>query len=544
MLDGNDNTDVNNHTAPECSQSEGNLGIVDHPVTSAPVTAVGSTANQSHISVVTGGASDNTADGTAPAVTADDKGDDGSSIAVVETTGAEASVPATGSSPIIGCSQQLLFEYRPVDPFLLSPPGAVGDICSWINKNAIRLQPLFALANAICAWATVIGRKVATETDLRSNIYAIGVGPSGASKDHSRKCVKQLFKAAALDGKMLGGEDIASDAAILNALRNRLSQLMQPDETGHLFGSWTSRHAQPYQLRIIPLLMKLFSSANVSVLGTEYGTKARIDVEEPNLSIYGTTVPETLFASLRPERVADGLLPRFLIFETADADPQPRRVEPVPPPKALAALMRRWYTRNDLPPAPPSGCELGDLEDLERRTVSPIIVRCTPNAEKIFDSFELGARWYRDRVRDNRGLDAMWARAVEHARKIALVIASGCGFDPAELRVTEEHAELAMLLVCQLVNNACSRIQRCLHENDYERKWNRVYAAIEASGHLGIARSALLRQIPSVPARELTEIILHLAEAERIVQLERKTPGRSATIFVASSAVAAALKTA
>lgn len=65
---------------------------------------------------------------------------------------------------------------------LLSVPGLIGDVAAYIHNTARYAQPILALAAAIAAAATFMGRKVRTETDLRTNIYILGVAEAGAGK--------------------------------------------------------------------------------------------------------------------------------------------------------------------------------------------------------------------------------------------------------------------------------------------------------------------------------------------------------------------------
>jgi hypothetical protein len=73
---------------------------------------------------------------------------------------------------------------------LLSPPGLLGEVTRYIVASALKPQPILALGAAITALGTVIGRKVRTTTDLRTNIYAVSVADCGAGKEHTRKAIR------------------------------------------------------------------------------------------------------------------------------------------------------------------------------------------------------------------------------------------------------------------------------------------------------------------------------------------------------------------
>jgi hypothetical protein len=429
------------------------------------------------------------------------------------------------------------YVFKPIPSNLLSPPGMVGAICAWINSTAIYPQPVLALANALSLWGAVIGRKVCTATDLRSNLYTIGIADSGAGKDHSRRQTKKLVASAGLNHALLGGEEIASHSALLKSLKARPSELMQLDELGHLLASWNSKNAANYQMLIPSTLMKIYTSANTLLLGTEYATQERTDIYEPNLCIYGTSVPEQFYTNLRPEQIEDGLLGRFDVFETNNHSPEPHDVDTtIPPPVEVAQRMRMWHERQDLPLPAALAYEPGDLE-MDHPTYSPIVVPATPEATHVFQQFVTTSRVRREQLRGNNGLGALWVRAGEHAQKIALIIACGCAFDRDELEITEEHALFATRLVKLLINNTIARVMRHVHENVYEKNLKRILMAIQKVGLAGCTRSQILRQHQHIRGTELTEILDRLVETGQIRRLPTSSGpqgGRPAEKFVAA----------
>ncbi len=76
-----------------------------------------------------------------------------------------------------------------------------------------------------------MGRKYRTETNLRSNLYVVGIADSGSGKNHAREIVNELFFEAGLAAH-LGGNKIASGAGLLTALHRQPALLLQIDEFG------------------------------------------------------------------------------------------------------------------------------------------------------------------------------------------------------------------------------------------------------------------------------------------------------------------------
>ena len=78
-----------------------------------------------------------------------------------------------------------------------------------VQPSAIRPQPVLAIGASLCALGALMGRKYRTQTNLRTNLYVVGMAGSGGGKDHARGAIKEAFIAAGLQ-RYLGGNRIAS----------------------------------------------------------------------------------------------------------------------------------------------------------------------------------------------------------------------------------------------------------------------------------------------------------------------------------------------
>ena len=76
--------------------------------------------------------------------------------------------------------------------------GALGMFVSYILSTAIRPQPWLAVGAALAALGTLMGRKYRTVSNLRSNLYVIGLAASGGGKDHAATPSRRPFLAAGL----------------------------------------------------------------------------------------------------------------------------------------------------------------------------------------------------------------------------------------------------------------------------------------------------------------------------------------------------------
>jgi hypothetical protein len=414
---------------------------------------------------------------------------------------------------------------RPFPRHLLTPPGLVGDIANWINATAIKPQPVLALGTALAFVGAIVGRKVSTPTGLRSNLYVLGIGESGCGKDHSRKCVKRICDAAGLSEKILGGEEVSSDSAVMAAVAKNPSILFLWDEIGHLFSSVTSKYAASHVRAIAPTLTKLFSSADTRMLGKQFAHAERVDIDQPNACLYGTTVPDRLYSGLTPDEIRDGFLGRLLVFVSDDADPDERMIEREPVPEPITTMVQAWWNRTDLPRPP------GNLAAV--LTHSPIIVRCEPEAASILDAFRLRCRGHKAAARDGSGVDALWARALEHASKVALTVACGDGF--ATPVVSPTVANWAVEVVEHLTLTLAEAVRDSVSSTDYGREALKVYRTILRCGEKGATPTDVSRATQGLHPKLRETILNDLVSQGRIGLRDRKIAkgGRKTVVYYA-----------
>ena len=145
----------------------------------------------------------------------------------------------------------------PVDPRMFQLDGALKLFVDYILASAVRPQPILAIGASLCALGALMGRKYRTQTNLRTNLYVVGMAGSGGGKDHARSAIKEAFIAAGLQ-RYLGGNRIASGSGLLTALYRQPSSLFQLDEFGQFLGNIVNkRHAPKYLAEIWDLLTEL-----------------------------------------------------------------------------------------------------------------------------------------------------------------------------------------------------------------------------------------------------------------------------------------------
>ena len=175
------------------------------------------------------------------------------------------------------------------------PEGILAEMVEYMVSTARRPQPLLSLGASLCALGALMGRKYRTETNLRSNLYIVGIADSGSGKNHAREIINELFFEAGL-AQHLGGNKIASGAGLLTALHRQPALLLQIDEFGMFMSAAADRKRSPRHItEILDNMTELYTAAGGVFLGAEYanhdGRNERRDIVQPCLCVYGTTTP-------------------------------------------------------------------------------------------------------------------------------------------------------------------------------------------------------------------------------------------------------------
>ena len=353
---------------------------------------------------------------------------------------------------------------------LLRPPGILADIADYITSTAHRPNPVLSVTAALSLAGLVLGRKVATQTGLRTNMYFVSVADTAAGKDHPRKVIKDILKAARLSD-FLGGEDIPSGTGLLSAVYAQPNVLFQLDEFGLLMQSVQSPKAGSHQASILTNLIKLFSSASTTVIGAEYANRKdrpRQDIDYPCAHLHATTTGQTLFPALESSHVTSGYLNRMIVTFAPEGRPakQPATWQQ-PPMKVLEWIERARSMSHGL---------LGLNPD------APIVYGMDKAASRLFDEFDADIDQRMDKA-EGLGTSPLWGRAWEHAAKLALIAAAAESLDRHS--ISEKAAQYAINFIRHHTERIEQEVITRVAENDFHRAVKQVEEVIWKSGKRG-----------------------------------------------------------
>lgn len=403
--------------------------------------------------------------------------------------------------------------------------GVIADMMGLMAATAKRPQPVLALGASLCAVGALMGRKYRTESNIRSNLYVVGIAESGAGKNHSRVVINELFRRANLL-QYLGGNKIASGSGLLTAIQRQPAILFQLDEFGMFLSAAADRKRSPrYVCEVLDLMTELYTTSGTTYFGVEYASTQHNDahraIHQPCACIYGTTTPLHFWQALQAANVADGSLARFLIMESEDDFPDSNEVFGViDPPKSLIDRLILIHEGG--------GHLSGNLTNIgavDEVLVEPRVVPMTPQARAAFRQLD---QELVGQLRTSRGsgYSSILARIEENATKLALIRA--VSRDSVDPRIEEDDAGWGIMLSRHCAELTIREATARVSENQVESQHKRAMQILRDAGQAGMSRSEFTRRTQFMDHRQREGVLRTLAEAGLIDTVMLQSKGRPA----------------
>lgn len=255
------------------------------------------------------------------------------------------------------------FDLNGVD--LLSPPGFVGDVASWIDSQCRYPRRRLAVASAIVSVGNIGGLSHEDVRDgVTANMLAFCVAASATGKEAVQQAMADLHRATGLHRAMVGM--IKSTKEILENLVEHQPSYFIVDEFGIFLQKVKNakkRGGSPHLEEVDGTIMSVYSKANgYYILGgrekrelrKQYAQQAArasdegeedahamrmlkmVDdgLERPFLSLVGYTTPITFDGLMDAESATNGFIGRAILVTEKDIHPH----------------MRDDYNKNGIPP--------------------------------------------------------------------------------------------------------------------------------------------------------------------------------------------------
>ncbi len=285
-----------------------------------------------------------------------------------------------------------------------------------------RLQPwprlripsrVLAFCGALGLQSMLAARKVRDPADNRTNLYILGLANSGAGKDYPRKVNQKILLEVGLAESL--GDTFASGEGIEDRLFVNPQVLFQTDEIDGLMSKINlgkdARHEG-----IMNVLLKMYTSAPTrSIRCGSRRARSQAVIDQPGLCIFGTAIPKHFYEALSIKMLTNGFFARMLILGDRQTGPGPGRhcATPARGVVATAGWVGGIQARR-------AGRE---PEQLASHTATS--VEHASSAKALLREFRQRAdvEYSQAEERNDPVGMAIWARAHEKARRLALVYA-------------------------------------------------------------------------------------------------------------------------
>jgi hypothetical protein len=430
-------------------------------------------------------------------------------------------VEATGREVIVREAKEPTALQKPDDlePFpeeCLRAPGFLELVCDYNLRTASRKQPELALGAALALLSVVTGNRVKSFVNhtTYTNLYVLGLAPTGAGKDHGRK-INQAILDAAGHGELQGATRLGSHAGIISALEQQPTLLLPVDEIGDLLQRIKGSGSKAPYLATIPDLLKILKHA----VGRNYkdavlsgGVK---EIISPHLVLYGTTTPDGFWEGLTFGQARDGLLSRCLVFESRGYVKVTQAIDQEPP-EGLVRLVQFW--RREFGGG-------GNLRDIKATHISAEIGQ---DAYQRFLEHEsqIGDKQVSEGETDPMRA-ALWSRTAENTNQLALLAACS--------RVMGEPGEIPVISLSdmnwaiRLSNWQTRRLVIRMDTQVAESDWDGIVKKCQNKLFDGITLREFRRRTKAIKPQDLDNAVKYLTAIGFIDRLEDKIPNGGGT---------------
>ncbi len=399
----------------------------------------------------------------------------------------------------------------PMPAEILRVPGLISEVMDHTLAIAPYPNRVMAFGGALALQAFLAGRKVRDSGDNRTNLYLLGLAHSGAGKDQSRKVNSDIIHAIGL-GDCLGLH-FASGEGIQDALFQTPTMLFQTDEIDGMLQSINKAKDARHEA-IMGTMLTMYSSANsVYPMRRKAGKESPGVIDQPNLIIFGTAIPNHYYEALSERMLTNGFFARMIILEAGPRAPgQEPSIRDLP---ARVLATARWWA--DYQPG------TGNLEDWHP---VPTIIEHTDDAKRLLIETRLQAE--AEYSKAEAGSDpvgtTVWGRVSEQTRKLALLYAVSENHQSPRigLAAVQWASEFVMHQTRRMLFMAASHVA----DNPFHAECLKLLEKLRDTPGNELPHSVLLKRM-KMDAKTFTVLIETLVQQGDIEVVTASTPGRN-----------------
>jgi len=394
-------------------------------------------------------------------------------------------------------------------------PGFVAEVMDHCLATAPYPNLALAFCGALSLQAVLAGRKVRDQGDNRTNIYLLALAYSSVGKDWPRKVNTHIMHRVGLVNSV--GEKFASGEGIQDSLFINPSLLFQTDEIDGLLQSINKARDARYE-SIMGTLLTMYSSANsIFPMRRKAGKEAPGAIDQPCLVVFGTAIPNHYYEALSERMLTNGFFARMIVLEcgTRSAGREPRLLSL--PGRVLETA--RWWADFR------SGT--GNLENWHP---VPQVVPHTDEARAVLIETRLEAEveYAKAEASDDSVGTAVWGRASEHARKLALIYAVSENNEQPE--IGKAATAWASRLVLHQARRMLFMAQSHVADNPFQGECLKLLRKLRAAPAGELSHSALLKRM-KMDAKSFMLVVGTLEQRGDIVIRTQATATKSGRFY-------------
>ena len=448
-------------------------------------------------------------------------GDYAAAASALSREGYGSALPNTGTVDLSRITESIgpentetVIDPGPAPDELLHIPGFVSDVMEHtLSTSPYPNRPL-AFAGALVLQGHLAGRRVRDSMNTHTNLYVLALGSAGIGKERMRK-VNQEFLLSTGQGQELA-DAFASGEGIEDALDLHPRLLLQTDEFDKWLAGLRDSSQGRYQ-KIMETLLKMFSSSDgVWPVRLKANQQERRFINQPSLSILGTAVPVFFYGALSPDLLNNGFFARMLVVE---AEERGRGTQPEykPVPDELIEVARGWQEID-------TGSNLSQINP-ELQTVPE-----TSEAHDLLLFVQVKCDEQRDLAKqdEDEGAMALWARACEKTRRLALVYA--CSENHQSPQITVPAVEWAWAFVHHQTQRMLFMISQHVADGEFDALCLKAIRRVRQEPGGAIAHSKLLKHL-RIEADRFGKLIDTLHQRGDLLPDRRTTGGRPGTWY-------------
>jgi len=404
--------------------------------------------------------------------------------------------------------------------------GLIREVYRYYYRAAFMPNAVYAMSTAIALCQTIFGRKVATETNLRTNDYHLILGPTCSGKEDATQILMSLFIASG-SGSQIIPEDVKSASGMLACLEQNPCSIWPCDEFGLMLSKILDKKSKDgHTQAIMDLLLKLYSKSRGVFSGSAYAGGKTHEIDQPHLCVIGVGTSETVFREIDETQVHDGFLGRICFWNVQER-PKDNLAQDFTISESVIQRMREW--REWMP------SREGNLSAVYTK---PVVF---PMTEEARQRWRMHREKIKERMDEERAIRAaMWGRTAARSMNLALTHrAARLEHGTAEINdFTLPHIELEDIEWGIKISNwvtrlACSLLKETVVDKQGDRLKDNIVRLLEQAKQQGksVTKTQLKQTFKTRSAGAIASALAEGIQSGRIVEKKVKTSGAPRTEY-------------